>query len=106
MTETSEPLETQVDRTILSWGRTAATVAVVALLFARWARTVGPVALLATTFGLSAAILIGVLTRWRAHVRRAQYARGQAKPPVMTAAALCAVSVLFAVVGLLTLLLD
>lgn len=106
MTGSSEPLETQVDRTVLSWGRTAATVAVVALLFARWAGSKGLIALLPAALGLCAAILIGLLTRWRAHVRRAQYASGRTRPPLAAAAALCAVSVLFAAAGLLGLLVD
>lgn len=102
----SEPLDTQVDRTVLSWGRTAATLTVVALLFARWADRIGPIALLPATFGGCAAILIGVLTRLRARRRRAQFATGIAGPPLWTAAALCAISVSLAGAGLLALVLD
>lgn len=106
MTASPEPLETQVDRTALSWGRTAATLAVVALLFARWAGTIGPVALLPMTIGLIAAAIIGVLARIRAPARRADFASGQARPPIRGAAALCGISLLFAGTGMLAVLLS
>jgi len=102
----SEPLDTQVDRTALSWARTAATLAVASLFFARWIEQIGPIALLPALLGVSAAILIGVLTRSGARRRRAQFESGQATPPLWTAAALCGISVLLAVVGLLCLLLG
>lgn len=99
-------MDTQVDRTVLSWARTAATLAVVALLFARWGADMGPIAFLPATLGVGAAILIWVLTRSRADHRRAQFVRGRTDPPLWTAAALCTVSVVLAGAGLLTLILD
>lgn len=103
---TAEPVETQVDRTVLSWGRTAATVAVVALLFARLAAAKGPIALVPAIVGVSAAILIGVLTRGRAGGRRKTFLSGAARPPLWTAAALCSVCLLFSVAGTVAMLLD
>ncbi|MDQ3734451.1 MAG: hypothetical protein M3400_10710 [Actinomycetota bacterium] len=102
----AEPLETQVDRTVLSWGRTAATVAVVALLFAHLAASAGPIALVPAILGLTAAIVIGVLSRAKARTRRRLFASGAAKPPLWTAAALCLICVLFSGAGLLALLID
>lgn len=101
-----EPLETQVDRTVLAWGRTAATVAVVALLFARWTHRMGPIALLPAILGLTAAVLIGVWSRVRGPLRRAQFASGDARPPLGTAAAICSISVLLAAAGLAGLFLS
>jgi len=101
-----EPVETQVDRTVLSWARTAATLAVASLFFARWTEHVGPIALLPAVFGVGAAALIGVITRAGAHRRRTQFASGQARPPLATAAIVCGISVLLAGAGLLGLLLD
>lgn len=106
MNAESEPLDTQVDRTVLSWGRTAATLAVASLFFARWAEEIGPIALLPALIGVSAAALIGVLTRVGARRRRAQFASGHAGPPVWTAVALCGICVLLAGVGLLALALG
>lgn len=105
MNAQSEPLATQVDRTVLSWARTAATLAVASLFFARWAQQIGPIALLAALSGVSTAILLGVLTRAGARRRRAQFASGQARPQVRAAAALCGICVLLAGVGLLALAL-
>lgn len=102
----AEPLPTQVDRTVLSWGRTAATVAVVALLFARLAATAGPIALVPAIVGGSAAILIAVLTRRRARARRIAFRNGAAGPPLWTAAGLCLVCLLFASAGLFVLAVD
>jgi len=101
----SEPLETQVDRTVLSWGRTAATLAVASLFFTRWAEQIGPVALVPALFGVSAAILLGVLTRAGARRRRTQFDSGQARPPVRAAATLCGICLLLAGGGLFALLL-
>lgn len=101
----SEPLDTQVDRTVLSWARTAATLAVASLFFARWAEQIGPIALLPALIGVSAAILIGVITRAGARRRKADFDSGHARPPLWTAAAICGISVSLAAVGLLTLLL-
>ncbi|MDQ4038867.1 MAG: hypothetical protein M3313_11105 [Actinomycetota bacterium] len=106
MNADTEPLDTQVDRTALSWTRTAATLAVASLFFARWAERIGPVALLLALLGLSAAMLIGVRARSGARRRRDQFANGQARPPLWTALALCGISVLLAVVGLLAPLLG
>ncbi|MGI8625740.1 MAG: DUF202 domain-containing protein [Geodermatophilaceae bacterium] len=92
-----------MDRTVLSWARTAATLAVASLFFARWAERIGPIALLPALFGVSAAIGIGVLTRAGARRRRAQFESGQAGPPLWTAAALCGICVLLAGAGLLAL---
>lgn len=91
---------------MLSWGRTAATVAVVALLFVRLTDRVGPIALAPAIIGSVAAILIGVFSRARAPRRRAQFAGGQARPPLWTAMALCAVSVLLAAAGLLAMFVS
>lgn len=101
-----EPVDTQVDRTLLSWARTAATLGVVALLFARWAADGGAIPLLTATLGMVAAILIWMLTRSRAAARRAQFTSGRTDPPLWTAAALCTISVSLAGTGLLALLLD
>ncbi|MBA3293536.1 MAG: hypothetical protein H0T40_07310 [Geodermatophilaceae bacterium] len=101
-----ESLDTQVDRTLLSWARTAATLAVVALLFARWAADMTPIALLPATFGVTAAIVIWMLTRSRASVRRAQFASGRTDPPLWTAAALCTICLILAATGLLALLVN
>lgn len=98
--------ETQVDRTVLSWARTAATLAVVALLFARWAGEVGWSALLPAAVGLVAAILLTVFTRTQAPVRRRQFAGGRVSPAMPAGLGLCVVSVLLAVAGLLALILD
>lgn len=99
-------METQVDRTVLSWARTSATLAVVSLLFFRWAADVGLVAFLLAALGLTAAVLIWWRTRSRARLRRAQFASGRIDPPLWTAAALCAISVLLSGAALLTLLLH
>lgn len=104
--EWETPLETQVDRTVLSWGRTAATVAVVALLFARWAEGIGPIAFLPAAVGLGAAVGIGLLPRAQARRRRMAFASAGLGPPVWMAAGLCAISVLLAGAGLLAVLLD
>lgn len=101
-----ESVETQVDRTVLSWARTAATLAIVALLFARWAIDLGPIAFMPATFGAGAAILIWLLTRSRAGVRRAQFASGGTTPPLWTAVGLCATILILAGTGLLALLLH
>jgi len=101
-----ESVETQVDRTVLSWARTAATLAIVALLFARWAIDLGPIAFLPATFGVGAAILIWLLTRSRARVRRAQFASGGTTPPLWTAVGLCATILILAGTGLLALLVH
>lgn len=102
----SAPLETQVDRTVLSWARTSATVAVVALLFARWTQDLGPIALVPCVLGLVAALLIRLVTRAQAPVRRAEFAGGHGHPPVRAALSLCAISVLLAGMGLLGLYLG
>lgn len=99
-------VDTQVDRTVLSWARTCATLAVVALLFARWAAEVGPIAFLPTATGLCAAIVIWLVTRSQAGRRRAQFSSGRTDPPVGAAAALCAICLLLASTGLLVLLLG
>lgn len=91
---------------MLSWGRTAATLTVVALLFVRWADRVGPIAFLPATLGACVAILIGVIARLGARRRRAQFAVGVSCPPLWTAAAVCAISVSLAGAGLLALALD
>ncbi len=104
--QSGEPIDTQVDRTVLAWARTAATVAVVALLFARWAADLGLVAFLPAILGVSAAILIWMLTRSRAGHRRTQFARGRTDPPLWTAVTLCAISVTLAGTGLVALLLN
>lgn len=101
-----EPIDTQVDRTVLAWARTAATLAVVSLLFARWAADLGLIAFLPALLGVGAAILIWTLTRSGAGDRRAQFARGRTDPPLWTAAALCAISVTLAATGLVALLLN
>lgn len=106
MSRDSEPLDTQVDRTVLSWARTAATLAVASLFFARWAEQLGPIALLPALFGVSTAVLIGLLARSGACARRAQFASGHARPPLRTAAALCGISLLLAGAGLLGLFLN
>jgi len=98
--------DTQVDRTVLSWARTSATLAVVALRFSRWAADVGLVAFLLAALGLTAAVLIWWRTRSRAKLRRAQFASGRIEPPLWTAAALCVISVLLSGAALLTLLVD
>ncbi len=103
--ENSVP-ETQVDRTVLSWARTAATLAVVALLFARWAGEVGWSALLPAAVGLVAAILLTVFTRTQAPVRRTQFVGGRVSPAMPAGLGLCMVSVLMAGAGLLALILD
>jgi len=100
------PVDNKVDRTVLSWARTAATLAVAALLFARWAADLGLIAFLPATLGVSAAILIWVRTRSGASKRRAQFARGRTDPPLRTAAVLCAISVTLAGTGLVAVVLD
>jgi len=104
-TAESEPLDTQVDRTVLSWARTAATLAVASLFFARWAEQIGPIAFLPALFGVITAVVIGVFTRVRARRRRTQFATGHTSPPLGPAAALCGICVLLAGAGLLALLL-
>lgn len=107
MTAAQNPVsETQVDRTVLSWARTAATLAVVALLFARWAGEVGWIALLPAAVGLVAAILLTVFTRTQAPVRRTQFAGGRVSPATRAGLGLCMVSVFLAVAGLLALVLG
>lgn len=98
--------ETQVDRTVLSWARTAATLAVVSLLFARWGGEVGPIALLPAAMGLVGAILLTVATRAQAPVRRAQFASGRVGPSMRAGLGLCAISVLLSVIGLVALILG
>lgn len=98
--------ETQVDRTMLSWARTAATLAVVALLFARWAGEVGPILLLPAAVGLAGAVLLRVFTRAQAPVRRAHFASGRVSPSLRAGLGLCAISVLFSVTGLVALILG
>lgn len=100
------PVDTQVDRTVLSWARTSATLGVVALLFGRWAADVGPVAFLPAVFGLLAAIMIWVLTRSQAGARRARFASGRSDTPLRTAAGLCTVTVVLADTALLALFMD
>ncbi len=99
-------IDTQVDRTVLSWARTAATLFVVALLFARWAADLGLIAFLPATLGMGVAILVWMLTRSGAGRRRAQFSCGRTDPPLWTAAALCGISVILAGTGLVALLLS